>query len=580
MIQLNDLSKGFGAQILFENTNLVINSKERVGLVGRNGSGKSTLFKIISGAEVSDTGSVSTPKNYSIGVLSQHIKFEKETLWDEVSRLLKNGSDVEGYIAEKILFGLGFGEDDLTKSPTSFSGGYQVRIELAKVLVQEPNLLLLDEPTNYLDIISLRWLKKFLNNYDGEVILISHDRDFVDSVCTHIMGIHRGSIRKIKGKTNKYYEQIYLDEEVYEQTRVNQEKKKKELQQFIDRFRAKASKATQAQSKMKQLEKMENLNKLDEIASMGFSFHFTDCPGKYPLSVENLSFGYTEENLFEDLTFDLGKKDRIGIIGKNGKGKSTLLNVISENLKQKTGNITWHPHAKFGYFGQTNIERLHKDNSIAQEISAENEALSHTDVRKICGSMMFPGEFADKKISVLSGGEKSRVMLGKIIAKPANILFLDEPTNHLDMESIEILCSEIEKFPGALLIVTHSEMLLKRLVNKLIVFRRDGAQFFHGGYEDFLKKIGWEEEDKDESDKKPKVKEVKKIETKKEPVNNLKIQEIENEIVQLEELLEKYNSLMIKKAEKGEDISELSSTVEKINHKIEEKFNQLEKSHQ
>jgi ATP-binding cassette subfamily F protein 3 len=576
MIQLNNLSKGFGAQTLFENANLVINSKERVGLVGRNGSGKSTLFKIIAGSEHSDSGNVSIPKNYTIGVLSQHIKFEKENLWDEVSRLLKNGPELEGYLAEKILFGLGFTEEDLVKNPESFSGGYQVRIELAKVLVTEPNLLLLDEPTNYLDIISLRWLQRFLTQYDGEVILISHDREFVDSICTHIMGIHRGNIRKIKGVTTKYYEQIYLDEEVYEQTRVNQEKKKKELKLFIDRFRAKASKATQAQSKIKQLEKMEDLEKLDDIASMGFSFHYTDCPGKYPLSVVDLSFGFSDEDLFSNLSFDVGKKDRIGIIGKNGKGKSTLLNVISANLKQREGTINWHPHAKFGYFGQTNIERLHSDNSIVQEINAENEALSQTEARRICGSMMFPGEYADKKISVLSGGEKSRVMLGKIIAKPANILFLDEPTNHLDMESIEILCDEIDKFPGALLIVTHSEMLLKCLVNKLIIFRREGAQFFHGGYEDFLEKIGWEEEDKV-----PKVKKSveKKVAPKKEvkQSNNIKIEEVEAEIVKLEELLEKYNELMIKKAENGENIHELSVTVEKINQKIEEKFQELEK---
>ncbi|MDC1174571.1 ABC-F family ATP-binding cassette domain-containing protein [Bacteriovoracaceae bacterium] len=579
MLQLKNISKSYGTRVLFDDVNINFSPKNRVGLVGRNGTGKSTLFKIILGSETSDTGSVAIPKGYRLGSLNQHIKFTKESVLDEVMKVLPKELEFETYRAEKILFGLGFDDEMTMKDPRDFSGGYQVRIELAKTLVQEPNLLLLDEPTNYLDIVSLRWLERFLINFDGEVILITHDRSFMDAVCTHVMGIHRGKVRKLKGDTHNFYFQIAQDEEIYEKTRLNQDKKKKEIQQFIDKFKAKASKARQAQSKEKLIEKMESMDKLEEIPEFGFSFKYQDCPSKVLAEFNNLEFGYDENLLFSNISLHLAKGDRVGIIGKNGKGKSTILNLMNHYLKSESSEIKYHAVAKVGHFGQTNIERLHLKNSIEQEVFATNEKLSRTEVRSICGSMMFPGDDALKKISVLSGGEKSRVMLGKILATPVNILYLDEPTNHLDMESVETLTNEIEDFEGAAVFVTHNEFMLRKLATKLIIFHKGVAEVFDGNYDEFLEKVGWEEE----IDLSKKVKE-KPVAPKTPAKNNsnfnkqkieMSIEEKENKIVELEAMIEKFQKMIDTKASKGEDFSELTITLSKLSDKVEEEFEAL-----
>jgi ATP-binding cassette, subfamily F, member 3 len=582
VISINNLSKSYGPQTLFEDVNLIVGRRERIGLVGKNGHGKSTLFKMILGDESPSSGSVVIPKNYSMGALDQHIEFTEKTVEEEVAKVIVGDIDKERFRAGKILFGLGLDESDLQKDPNSFSGGYQIRINLAKVLVTNPDMLLLDEPTNYLDIISLRWLKDFLRRFQGEVILITHDQDFMDSVVTHVMGISRKSIKKISGSSAKYYEQMVLEEEVYEKTRVNFEKKKKELQTFIDRFRAKASKAALAQSKMKELAKMGEMEKLTAEKELGFSFHYTECPGKFPIEVENLSFGYNpHEILFKDISFSLGKKDRIGVIGKNGKGKSTLLNILAGELTPLTGTVNQHSKSLLGHFGQTNIERLHKSNSIIQEISEENLRLTHTQVRNICGSMMFPETMAEKKVSVLSGGEKSRVMLGKILARPSNILLLDEPTNHLDMQSIQVLGEEIKKFPGAVVIVTHSEMLLRKLVNRLIIFHRNKAEYFRGTYDEFLEKYGWEEE---EAKKSKKGKGAKKDYDKDQKTttinsgnNDQTLLKLENDILQLEEVLEKYHNLLAEKSASGEDLTECMEMVGKLQTKLDKYYVEFDK---
>ncbi len=582
MIQLQEISKSYGQRVLFEDVNFVLGPKERVGLVGRNGMGKSTLFRIILGEESSDGGKVAIPRGYRLGALEQHLEFTGKTILDEVIQSLPSEFIYDHWRAEKILFGLGFGETDLSRPPSDFSGGYQIRVKLAKVLVSAPNLLLLDEPTNYLDIVSLRWLAQFLKDFPGEVLMITHDRSFMDKVCTHTLGIHRKRVKKIKGDTKKYYEQLVQDEEIYELTRQNQEKKKQELENFIKRFGAKATKARQANSKKKIIEKMDEIEVLDEVPDLNFSFNYKDIPSKFPLEVKDLAFGYDSGPiLFSDLKFSAAKGDCIGIIGKNGKGKSTLLNCIAGELKPLEGSIWKAPGVAQGHFGQTNIERLHFENTVAKEIAEANENLSFTQVRSICGAMMFPGEDADKSISVLSGGEKARVMLGKILAKPANLLLLDEPTNHLDMESIEVLCDELANFEGVSFIVTHSELLLDQLVNKLIVFNRDEAFFFEGNYQDFLNKVGWEEE--------PERKSSKFVEVKKEPVKtnkagpqkpSKKIKEemelVEADIMKLEELIDQYEKLCQEKSGRGEDIHQESAMLGKLNKKVEEKFSQLE----
>jgi len=593
MIKITNLTKSFNARPLFSNLNFNLSLGSRIGLVGRNGSGKSTLFKIILGDEYHDSGDIHIPKNYIVGALPQHIHFTKSTLIDECAEVLSEDEKYNIYKIEKLLFGLGFTQDDLEKNPISFSGGYQIRINLVKLLATEPNLLLLDEPTNYLDIVSMRWLKGFLRKFDGEVILITHDRDFMDSVTTHTMGIHRKGLKLIKGNSKKYYTQLVDDEILYEKMRVNQEKKIAELEDFIARNKARASTASMAQGKMKELEKIDRLEKLESQSTLNFNFTYSQTPAKLLFEAKNLGFGYNDNTfLFKNISFALEKGKTIAIIGKNGKGKSTLLNYIAKELDKKDGEIYYHPETKVAHFGQTNIERLKNSNTITEEIQSVDLKLGFSSVKNIAGTMMFSGELADKKIGVLSGGEKSRVMLGKIIATPANLLFLDEPTNHLDMESIESLSNAINKFEGSTIMVTHSEMLLHKLADQLIIFHKGNAEFFNGNYKEFLEKIGWEDEDlesskpiKEKSKSTLSRKEIKKlrsdiIKERGKFVNPLKkeLEYSENRIIKLEDRVEEDNKKLIEASNSGDmgEIQTLSKSISSDNEEIEELFERLE----
>ncbi len=589
MIQLSNISKHFGEKELFSNLDFRMNSGDKIGLVGRNGSGKSTLFKMILGEDTPDEGEISIPKNYKIGALKQHLEFSEKTLRDETALALSEDDKFSIYKVEKILFGLGFSEEDLDKDPLSFSGGYQIRINLAKLLITEPNLLLLDEPTNYLDILSLRWLRVFLKTFDGEVILITHDRNFMDSITTHTMGIIRKSLFLIEGSTHKFYEQLASNDEHHQKQKVTQDKKRKELEEFIAKNKARASTAAQAQSKVKLLEKMDQMDSIVEEATLEFDFNFKETPAKVLLEVKDVSFGYSVDNvLFEDITFALKQGETLGIIGKNGKGKSTLLNTIAGELKELTGNIDYHGTTTFAHFGQTNISHLNPDSTIMDEVYLGNPKLGEATVRRICGGMMFSGDDAKKKISLLSGGEKSRVMLGQILAKDVNLLFLDEPTNHLDMQSIDALTKAIKKFKGSCIIVTHSEELLRQVCDRLIVFGKQGATYFDGRYNEFLEKIGWDEEEVEEKVKtKPKVnkKENKKIRTaliteRNKTTSPLKkeIEKIENQIIKIEDLVEKEQAELVQASNATDNakVIELSKIIATHEKEAEEKFEELE----
>ncbi|MBT5935596.1 ABC-F family ATP-binding cassette domain-containing protein [Sulfurimonas sp.] len=604
MIQLQNITKNFASQELFLNLNLKLNSGNRTGLVGRNGSGKSTLFKMILGEETPDSGDIIIPKNYKIGTLKQHLVFTEKTLREEAALALEDEMQYDVYRVEKILFGLGFTQDDLEKDPLSFSGGFQIRINLAKLLVTEPNLLLLDEPTNYLDIVSLRWLKTFLRAFDGELILITHNRDFMDSVCTHTMGLVRKDIEIIQGNTHKFYEQLASNDELYSKQKVAQDKKVKELEEFIARNKARASTAALAQSKVKQLEKMDLMNDLAFDNTLAFDFNFKETPAKVMLEVENLSFGYSPDNiLFKDINFDIKRGECIGIIGKNGKGKSTLLNTIAGELKALCGTTHSHPSVEFAHFGQTNIARLHEKATVSDEIHSANTKLSTQVIRSICGAMMFSGDSADKKVSLLSGGEKSRVMLGQILARQVNLLFLDEPTNHLDMESIEALTEAIINFEGAVMIVTHSEEMLRRVCDRLIIFSKEGAQLFDGGYDDFLTKIGWEDqgesgkarerdhlggeaqESEIKSAPKSNNKENKKLKAELVRERNKvasplkkKVEKLEEKIMNLEDGLSGHHQELIEVSNSGDSarLMELSKLVSSEESEVEELFEELE----
>lgn len=497
MLQISNLEKHFGERELFSGATLTVNSGERLALFGRNGSGKSTLLKIIAGEDTPDDGEVSTPKGYRIGYLRQHLSFSHPTVYEEACSALAGDPVAEGYKAQIVLNGLGFTDDELFVSPASLSGGFQIRINLAKLILSEPNLLLLDEPTNYLDIVSMRWLERFLCSWEGEIIVISHDRSFCDEVSTHSALIYRSGVRKIEGNSEKLFSRIAEDEDLYERTRLNREKEIKRMESFINRFKAKASKATVVQSRVKALAKIEKLDELSSEATLDFEFVHSPFPGRFPLEIRELSFGFpnSPRPLLNGLSFSVKKDDRIGVIGKNGRGKSTLLKLLADELRPVSGEIATSPNTKLSFFAQTNTNRLTLSNTIETEIQQVNPALGRTAVRAICGCMMFEGDDALKKISVLSGGERSRVLLGKILASPSNVLLLDEPTNHLDVESVMAMTDALETFEGAVIIVTHSEEMLRRVANRLIIFQGDAPFVFEGTYDEFLDSIGWDEED-------------------------------------------------------------------------------------
>ncbi|MFA4874819.1 MAG: ABC-F family ATP-binding cassette domain-containing protein [bacterium] len=502
MIRLDEIHKSYGPQVLFEGASLQLAPGERLGLIGRNGSGKTTLFRLLLGQEEPDSGAIILPRNYRMGQLEQILKFDAPTVIEEGCRGLAEDDPSERYQVERILAGLGFTREDLVLHPAMLSSGFQVRLSLARTLVSHPNLLLLDEPTNYLDILSIRWIEGFLRGWDGELILISHDRDFMDVVCTHTAMIHRRALRKVSGGSDKIIAQIAQEEEVHERTRANVERQRRHLQEFVDRFKAKASKAAAARSKMKQIERLPIRGALAREADLAFSFHAAEFPAKTLMEARELRFGFRPDaTLIDGLSFAINARDRIAVVGKNGRGKSTLLNLLAGELTPQGGEIRQHASARPTLFGQAAIDRLHPANTVEDEVGSANADLARTAVRSICGAMMFQGDAAEKKISVLSGGERSRVLLGKIIAQPANLLLLDEPTNHLDMQAIEALIEAVREFPGAVVLVTHNEMMLRELAERLIVFQRSGVRAFDGGYDDFIERIGWEEE-REEADKK------------------------------------------------------------------------------
>ncbi len=492
MVSLENISKSYGGQQLFDGVNFKINSRERVGLVGRNGHGKTTLFRLVTGEEEADSGQVLIPKNYRIGYVTQHIRFTEETVLQEAALGLPEHESDQLWKVEKILAGLGFSPEAMGKPPEDFSGGFQVRLNLARVLISDPDLLLLDEPTNYLDITSIRWIEGFLQAWPRELLLITHDRGFMDRVVSHTVAIHRHQTRKVLGNTEACYTQIAQEEEIYEKTRLNDDKKRKDMELFISRFRAKARLANMVQSRVKAVNKMGKREKLGALDTLGFSFRSCPIKGKQLYAAENLSFGYEGgPELIRDFSLILGRQDRVCVVGQNGRGKTTLLKLLAGELTPKSGAIALHPSAASGFYEQTNVISINPMRTVEEEILCAHPDVEPQHARNICGAMMFEGDQALKKCSVLSGGEKSRVMLGKLLVTPLNLLFLDEPTNHLDMESCDSLMDAVDDFDGTVVMVTHNEMFLHAVATRLVVFRNGGVELFEGTYAEFLEKVGW-----------------------------------------------------------------------------------------
>lgn len=499
MISIKGIAKQYATRVLFSDVSFDVLAGEKIGLLGRNGHGKTTLFRIITGEEEPDKGKVFMPRNYSIGYLGQHLTFTKPTILEEGCVGLPPEEAGAAWKVEKVLSGLGFREEDFARNPSEFSGGFQMRIALTKALVSEPSMLLLDEPTNFLDIVSIRWLEKFLRSWKNELIVISHDRDLVDSVTTHIVGIHRGMVRKMRGGTAKYYAQLYADEALHEKRRVDGEKERKRMMEYINRFRSKASHAKGVQSSIKKIEKMDKMDKLEEIPSLSFSFNYEPFRAGQIMDVNDLTFSYAgkEPYLISGLNFTVNSHDKICIVGKNGMGKTTLLKLLSGRLTPVSGSVKVHTAALPAYYEQANTADLDDELTVEEEISKGNGTITKGRTRAICGAMMFPGGDAEKKVKVLSGGERSRVLLGKLLVAPSNILFLDEPTHHLDIESCQAMMDAVRDFSGAALVAAHDEHFLNTVATKLIVFKNGRAFLYPGTYREFLDSGGWEDDEED-----------------------------------------------------------------------------------
>ena len=601
MISVENLTKSFGGHILFDDGSFKINAREKIGLLGRNGHGKTTLCRILIGDEDFDGGRIARPKNYRIGYVTQQLRFTQPTLLEEGMTGLPPAERDHHWKVEKVLAGLGFSQADLNRHPDEFSGGYQVRLNLAKILVSEQDMLLLDEPTNYLDIASIRWVQRFLQDWTRELILITHDRSFMDKIVTHTVGIHRQKFRKIPGNTEKYYTQVAQDEEIYEKTRINDERRRKEIDQFITRFRAKARLANLVQSRIKTLAKMEKKEKLQRLKTLEFSFRSLPLKAKRIMAVEQLTYGYDPAKpLIRDFNITVSAGERICVVGKNGKGKTTLLKLLAGTLAPQQGRVDYHPDTARGFFEQTNIASLIDTRTVEEEILYAGADIDRQLARNICGAMLFEQDDALKKISVLSGGEKSRVMLGKLLVTPLNLLLLDEPTNHLDMESCDALLAAIDSFEGTLIMVTHNELFLQALADRLIVFQEGNPVVYNGGYQHFLDNEGWHDETATIDmavDSVPEGKTPTKL-TKKElrrrrsaiiterttalkPIETA-ISEAEEDISENESRVDEYNQALMEasQAQDGARIGELARSLHQSQQIIDQRFVKLEQLYQ
>ncbi|MDE6461990.1 MAG: ABC-F family ATP-binding cassette domain-containing protein [Muribaculaceae bacterium] len=532
MIAIRNLSVEFSAKSLFDNINYVINHRDRIALVGKNGAGKSTMLKIIAGLQSPTSGSVAIPAGVTIGYLPQHMTteddcsvidearkafghvaemratlesmnqelatrtdYESNDYADLIDRVtvmterlaMEDGSGGEAEI-EKTLTGLGFRRQDFDRPTCEFSGGWRMRIELAKILLRRPDVLLLDEPTNHLDIESIQWLENFLTSKAGAVVLVSHDRAFIDNVTNRTIEISLGKIYDYAVNYSKYVE--LHRERIEQQMRAyaNQQKQIADTEEFIERFRYKATKAVQVQSRMKQLAKIERIE-VDEVDTSRLNLRFPPAPrsGDYPVIADSVTKAYGEHTVFSNATFTIKRGEKVAFVGKNGEGKSTLVKCIMNEIPYD-GTLRIGHNVKIGYFAQNQAQMLDGELTVFDTIDIVATGDIRTKIRDILGAFMFGGEASDKKVKVLSGGEKTRLAMIRLLLEPVNLLILDEPTNHLDMRTKDILKQAIKDFDGTVIVVSHDREFLDGLVEKVYEFGNGQVRECLGGIYEFLEK--------------------------------------------------------------------------------------------
>ena len=532
MISIQNLSVEFSAKSLFDNINYVINKKDKIALVGKNGAGKSTMLKIIAGLQKPTSGNVAKPNDITISYLPQQMVLNDTlTVIEEVSKAFSHIDEMHYQLdkinqellsrddyeskeyqelidrlsllnehitmeesenreaeMERTLVGLGFSRSDFNRPTSEFSGGWRMRIELAKLLLTHPDVLLLDEPTNHLDIESIQWLENFLETRAGAVILVSHDRAFIDNVTTRTIEISLGRIYDYQVNYSKYV--VLRQERLEQQMRAyeNQQKQIQDTEAFIERFRYKATKAVQVQSRIKQLDKIERIE-VDEIDNSHISLRFPPAPrsGDYPIIADGVGKSYGSHTVFSDATFTIKRGEKVAFVGKNGEGKSTLVKCIMSEIPYD-GTLKIGHNVKIGYFAQNQASLLDTTVTVFDTIDRVAVGDIRTKIRDILGAFMFGGEAADKKVSVLSGGEKTRLAMIRLLLEPVNLLILDEPTNHLDMRTKDILKKAIKEFDGTVIVVSHDREFLDGLVEKVYEFGGGRIKEHLGGIYDFLEK--------------------------------------------------------------------------------------------
>lgn len=582
MIALNNLTFEFGARALYEEVNWHIKPGEKIGLIGANGTGKTTLLRILVGEYSPTSGTVSKTKNLKIGYLNQDLlsyqsdhsilhvameAFERQNeLHDQIEEIIKqlehdysdqiitrlstlqeefealDGYNIQ-YKAEQILAGLGFSAEQTQRPLSTFSGGWRMRVMLAKILLQQPDLLLLDEPTNHLDLPSIKWLEEYLNAFEGAYVIVSHDRYFLDRTVTKIVESANQDLTIYAGNYSFYLEEKAVRAEIQKGQYQNQQQYIKEQERLIDRFRAKASKAKMAQSRIKALDKLERVEAVeDNNVAVNFRFKFSKQSGRHVVTLEDITKSYPNTPILRDSEALIEKGDKIALIGANGKGKSTLLRIIA-GTESFDGKKTTGHNVTEAFFAQHQLESLHLENDILSELKNFAPEYTETEIRSLLGCFLFSGDSVFKKIKILSGGEKSRVALAKVITSDANFLILDEPTNHLDIQSVNILIQALQQFEGTFIVVSHDRYLLDEVANKIWYIEDEKIKEYPGTYkeyEEWMSKREKEKKDGIESEKKEKKEKPQRtpseIDQKKNELKklNAELEKIEKEIQTLE----------------------------------------------
>lgn len=525
MISITNLSYYLGSRALYENASLHIKPNQKIGLIGLNGTGKSTLLRIITGEYQIDAGTISKAGDVTIGFLNQdllsyqtddsilsvamqaferqnilqaqidEILHEMETnytddLVDKLGRAQEEFEALDGYTvqsrAEEIMEGLGFSTEDLQKPLRQFSGGWRMRVMLAKLLLQKPSLLMLDEPTNHLDLPSIQWVEKYIQTYEGAVIVVSHDREFLDNVIDVTVEVANAKLNLYSGNYSFYLEEKALRNEIQKGAFENQQAKIRQTERFIERFKAQATKAKQAQSRVKQLARMERVDDvIDESARVNFKFQFSTQPGRHILHLDDITKHYGPKRILTRADIRLERGDKVALIGANGRGKSTLLRIISgsEPLDQGGRNLGYN--VSFSFYAQHQLESLNVEDNLLEELKSAAPNKSEGELRGVLGCFLFSNDEVFKKIKVLSGGEKSRVALAKVLLSQANFLLLDEPTNHLDMQSVNILIQALEQYEGTYVVVSHDRYFVSQIANKIWYIEDEQIKEFPGTFDEY-----------------------------------------------------------------------------------------------